>query len=49
MIGRLLCRLGRHDWRLVSVQTHWSGVNYTAPVWTYHCRRCPLARAEGNP
>ena len=50
---RLLCLLGRHDWRLAYVRSH-SGEEYgeSRPSWiapTYLCRRCPARRTEATP
>ena len=46
---RLLCWLGRHDWRLASVESHWSGHSYGETHSTYRCRRCPARRTEATP
>lgn len=50
MIGRLLCRLGRHDWQLAYMQS--SGGNDFVKRWvvsTYQCQRCPARRVERTP
>jgi len=55
---RLLCWLGRHDWRLSSVESRlsswrWSGEeDYAEKHWVasvYRCRRCPARRVEATP
>ena len=52
MIGRLLCRLGRHDWQLLFVQSGGGGQNHFVKRWvvsTYQCWRCPARRMERTP
>jgi len=47
---RLLCWLGRHDWRLASVQSRGDRIfagRYVASV--YRCRRCAAQRTEATP
>ncbi len=51
VIGRLLCRLGRHDWQLVYVQSLWSGETWAEKRWansTYQCWRCLVRRVEST-
>jgi len=49
VIGRLLCRLGRHDWQLLFVQSGGGGQNHFVKRWvvsTYQCWRCPARRTH---
>jgi hypothetical protein len=45
---RLLCRLGRHDWQLIFVQSRWSGNPDEQRLVgeTYQCWHCPARRTE---
>jgi len=51
VIGRLRCRLGRHDWQLLYVQSVWSGGARfgMAGESTYQCWRCLARRVERTP
>lgn len=49
MIGRLLCRRGRHDWdvsRIVHVLAWPAEVAMTYPARESTCKRCHLSRTE---